>query len=207
MGLVAILVAVLLVSLLPARIECFQQDPGSPSTQAPAAPAENPQSPAPDQEQPNVADQKQSDSKTTEESLPAKKAEKPGPQKSPGTRSGKSIHKRRSRAHKPVTPDGEPRKIVIHRGGASEPIAQILPGMTEEEASHQREAAEQLMASTESNLTQLTGRTLNPNQQEMVVQIRHYVDGARSALKESDTQRAHTLALKAYLLSDDMAKH
>jgi hypothetical protein len=41
----------------------------------------------------------------------------------------------------------------------------------------------------------------------MFVQIRHYIDGARSALKESDTQRAHTLALKAYLLSDDLVKH
>jgi hypothetical protein len=48
---------------------------------------------------------------------------------------------------------------------------------------------------------------LNQNQQGLVVQIRQYVDGARSALKESDIQRAHTLAQKAYLLSDDLAKH
>jgi len=119
------------------------------------------------------------------------------------------VRKRRSRAHKPstATPAGEPRKTVVHQGGASEPIAQILPGITLEEASHQRENAEQLLASTESNLKQLAARTLNPNQQEMFVQIRHYIDGARSALKESDTQRAHTLALKAYLLSDDLVKH
>jgi hypothetical protein len=76
-----------------------------------------------------------------------------------------------------------------------------------EEAAHQRESAGQLLASTESNLKQLAARTLNPNQQEMIVQIRHYMDGARSALKESDTQRAHTLAQKAYLLSDDLVKH
>jgi hypothetical protein len=31
--------------------------------------------------------------------------------------------------------------------------------------------------------------------------------GARSALKDGDTQRAHTLASKAQLLSDDLAKH
>jgi hypothetical protein len=41
----------------------------------------------------------------------------------------------------------------------------------------------------------------------VVVQIRQYMDVARSALNESDTQRAHTLALKAYLLSDDLVKH
>jgi len=119
------------------------------------------------------------------------------------------VRKRRSRGRKLSTPtaDGEPRKIVVHRGGASEPIAQILPGMTQEEASHQRENAEQLLVSTESNLNQLAARTLNLNRQEMVVQIRQYMDRARLALKEGDTQRAHTLALKAYLLSDDLVKH
>ena len=48
---------------------------------------------------------------------------------------------------------------------------------------------------------------LTPKRQEIVVQIRQYLDGARSALKDGDTQRAHTLALKAYLLTDDLLKH
>ena len=107
----------------------------------------------------------------------------------------------------PLTADGEPRKIVIHRGGVGEPVTQILPGISQEEADRQRESAEQLLAAAESSLKELATRSLNVQQQETVVQVRQYVGVARSALKESDTQRAHTLALKAYLLSDDLVKH
>ena len=166
---------------------------------------DKPQVPAPDQA---PTEPQQSESKT-DQAPPAKAAEKPSPEKPPSSRSAPGVRKRRSRAHKlsTATADSEPRKIVIHQGGASEPIAQILPGITQEEASHQRENAEQLLVSTDSNLKQLTARKMNPNQQELVVQIRHYMDGAHLALKESDTQRAHTLALKAYLLSDDLVKH
>ena len=203
----AILAVALLIPLPPARAAGVLQDSGSSSAQAPAAPPENPQPPATDQAQPDAANQKQPESNP--EQTPAKEVEKPSPEKPPSGRSATGVHKRRSRAHKPsaTTADGEPRKIVVHQGGASEPIAQILPGIAQEEASHQRENAEQLLSSTESNLKQLAARTLNPNQQDLVVQIRHYMDGARLALKETDTQRAHTLALKAYLLSDDLMKH
>jgi hypothetical protein len=212
MCLTAILAAVLLAPLSPALLAPLPRAPncrdaacrvsGSESAQAAAG---SPQLPEPDQA---PAGPKQSES-NPDQAAPAKEAVKPGPEKPPSSRSATGARKRRSHTHKPstATPDGEPRKTVVHQGGASEPIAQILPGITLEEASHQRENAEQLLVSTESNLKQLATRTLNPNQQEMFVQIRHYIDGARSALKESDTQRAHTLALKAYLLSDDLVKH
>lgn len=212
MCLTTILAAVLVASLSPALSSPLPRAPncrdtacrvsGSESAQAAAG---NPQLPESDQA---PAEPKQSES-NPDQTPPAKEAEKPSPEKPPSSRSTTSVRKRRSRVHKSgmATPDGEPRKIVVHRGGASEPIAQILPGITLEEATHQRENAGQLLASTESNLKQLAARTLNPNQQEMIVQIRHYMDGARSALKESDTQRAHTLAQKAYLLSDDLVKH
>ncbi len=211
MYLTAILAAVLLAPLSPAPNcrDAACRVSGSDSVKAPAAPAENPQNPATDQAPANAADQKQSESKT-EQTPPAKEAEKPSPQKPPSSPPAPGVRKRRSRAHKPITPptaEGEPRKIVVHQGGASDPIAQIVPGITQEEASHQRESAEQLLASAESHLKQLAARMLHPKQQEMVVQIRQYMDGARSALKDSDTQRAHTLALKAYLLSDDLVKH
>jgi len=39
-----------------------------------------------------------------------------------------------------------------------------------------------------------------------VAQIRNYMDGARSALKEGDVRRANTLALKAHLLSEELVK-
>ena len=96
---------------------------------------------------------------------------------------------------------------MIREGGASEPAAQIVPGMTPAEAARQRQNAEQLLGATDEQLKQLAGRTLDARQQETVGQIRNYMDGARSALKEGDVLRANTLAVKAHLLSEDLVKH
>jgi hypothetical protein len=79
--------------------------------------------------------------------------------------------------------------------------------MTPSEAARQRQNADQLLGSTDDQLKQLTGRTLDARQQETAGQIRNYMDGARTALKEGDLRRASTLAEKAHLLADDMVKH
>jgi len=104
-------------------------------------------------------------------------------------------------------PDGAPRKIVVRKGGASEPAARIAPGMTPAEAARQRQNAEQLLGSTGDRLKQLAGRVLNAQQQETAAQARNYMEGARAALQEGDLRRASTLAEKAHLLVDDLAKH
>jgi hypothetical protein len=96
---------------------------------------------------------------------------------------------------------------VIREGGASEPAAQIVPDMTPAEATRQRQNAEQWLASADDQLKQLAGRTLDPRQQETVAQIRNYMDGARSALKDGDARRANTLAEKAHLLAEDLVEH
>ena len=113
--------------------------------------------------------------------------------------------KRRKRAAS--APDGAPRKIVVREGGASEPTAQIAPGMTPAEAARERQNAEQLLGSTGAQLKQLAERKLNLQQQETMGQIRNYMEGARSALKEGDVSRASTLAEKAHLLAEDLVKH
>jgi hypothetical protein len=175
--------ALTLFSVSPLLTQQDTPPPSDSAAQAPTStPAESTQSPPANQTQP-----------ATQKEAPKKK--------SPATAKA-----RKRRAHKPATAPGEPRKIVVHQGGASEPLAQIVPGITQEEASHQRQNSEQLLTSTEANLKQLAGRTLTATQQETIGQIRHYMDGARSALKDGDTPRAHTLALKAHLLSDDLVK-
>jgi hypothetical protein len=115
--------------------------------------------------------------------------------------------KRRKRTTPAPTPNGAPRKIVVREGGASEPAAQIAPDITATEAMQERHNAEQWLGSIDQQLKQLAGRTLDARQQEAVGQIRNYMEGARSALKEGDVRRASTLAGKAHLLSDDLAKH
>jgi hypothetical protein len=130
-----------------------------------------------------------------------KKAEGP-----PARKVAKKRRRVRKSAPKP-TPAGQPRKIVVREGGAIEPSAQIVPGLTPQEADQQRQHAVEMLASTEEKLKQLSGRILDSRQQETVAQIHNYTDGARSALRDGDTQRAHTLALKAHLLADDLVKH
>jgi hypothetical protein len=71
----------------------------------------------------------------------------------------------------------------------------------------QRQNAEQWLNLTDGQLKQLSVRGLNAQQQETIGQIRNYMDGARGALREGDVRRASTLAEKAHLLSDDLAKH
>ena len=96
---------------------------------------------------------------------------------------------------------------MVREGGATEPAAQIAPGMTPLEATRQRRDAEQWLASTGDQLKQLAERTLDARQQETVGQIRNYIEGARSALQEGDVRRANTLAQKAHLLAADLMKH
>ncbi len=131
----------------------------------------------------------------------------PGATPATGKKAPTRVATKHSKRTEPApAPDGAPRKIVVREGGANEPAAQIVPGMTPEEATRQRQNAEQLLGSTGEQLKQLADRTLNPPQLETVGQIRNYMDGARSALKEGDVRRASTLAEKAHLLAEDLAK-
>jgi len=106
-----------------------------------------------------------------------------------------------------VTPRKVPRKIVVREGGASEPEAQIVTGMSPEEASKERLEAQKFLDAADEDLKRVIGRILDAQQQEAVSQIHNYVAHARSALQEGDISRGHTLALKASLLADDLVKH
>lgn len=79
--------------------------------------------------------------------------------------------------------------------------------MSAEQASRQRQNTTQLLAATDTNLKQISSRQLNPSQQDSVSQIRKYIEQAKAAEQAGDVQRAHNLASKALLLSDDLAKH
>jgi hypothetical protein len=169
---------------------------------AETAPAEKPQVPAEKPRTENAPAEQ-----VPAEATPA--AAKTAPESTAKEKTGASAAKggKKRRKHAPPAPNGAPYKIVVREGGASEPAAQIAPGMTPAEATRQRHNAEQLLGATDDKLKGLAGRTLDTKQQETVGQIRNYMDDARSALKEGDVRRANTLAQKAHLLSEDMVKH
>jgi hypothetical protein len=99
-----------------------------------------------------------------------------------------------------------PHKVVVRDGGAKEPSATIVSGMSPAESERSRQKAQQWLDNSDDALRQLAGRSLRPDQQETVIQIRNYMKGAQTALTDGDMRRASTLALKAHWLSDDLVK-
>jgi hypothetical protein len=97
-------------------------------------------------------------------------------------------------------------KTVVRDGGTSEPTVQLKGDGSSGRGSHQGDTAEQLLASTEDKLKKTEGQQLSSNQQEMVTQIRQFMDQSKAAAAAGDLNRARNLALKANLLSDELAK-
>jgi len=196
-----------------------QQDPAGSTNaagQAPAAPAPAENAPAEkSRTEPAPAEQVPAENTPTRATNPeTPAAEKKAPEgvakekSDAGSASASSARgSAKPRQGTGSVPDGGPRKIVVREGGASEPAARIAPGMPPAEATRERKHAEKLLGSTDDQVKQLALRTLDARQQETVGQIRNYMDGARSALKEGDVRRASTLAEKAHLLAEDLVKH
>ena len=114
--------------------------------------------------------------------------------------------KKSSSRKKHTTGDGDPQKRVIHRGGTVEPTTQLAQGMTEEQAAHQRETTNKLLATTEVSLQKLSRRLLTKDEQDTVAQIKRFMQQVKTADAAGDLQRAYKLAVKAHLLSDALAK-
>jgi len=180
----------LLVALSAGRplLAAPQQETAAPVSSAPASKDQTPPAQAPaDPQSESQAGQNQTKNLT----------------KSPAG----SAKKHRAAKRATPAPDGAPKKIVVRQGGVDEPTAQILTGMTPEAAARERSEAELLLSTTAETLKEIAPRELDPQQQETVAQIHNYMTVARSALKEGDIQRAHTLAEKAALLANDLARH
>lgn len=98
-----------------------------------------------------------------------------------------------------------PPKKVVRNGGSDEPAIQLQGGTPAELASNER-STEQLTAATEENLKKIAGRQLNSSQQDMVSQIKEFVEQSKQAIAAGDPERGHNLAMKARLLSDELVK-
>jgi hypothetical protein len=131
------------------------------------------------------------------------------PQKARTAGSSRTTSKKR-RPRKPIEPeptgDG-PKKVIVNNGGAPDPPVQLSPGVSPETASRQRQSTDLLLSTTESNLKTAAGLPLSPAQQDTVTQIRGYIKQAKTSSDAGDLQRAHNLAFKAKLLSDELAQH
>jgi len=172
--------------------------PPSDSQQNPAPPTEQKAEPAPAQIQPPASP---SSVEKAPSSAPAQ------PPKAKTATAPKTTPKKHRRRKKPVAQPAEgPTKVIVKNGGAPDPTVQLSPGVSAEQASRQRQSTNLLLSTTESNLKVVAGRRLNASQQDMVSQVREYMKQAKASADGGDLQRAHNLAFKAELLSDELAK-
>jgi hypothetical protein len=82
---------------------------------------------------------------------------------------------------------------------------QISPGPTPGDAANSQASTEQLLQSAESNLNGIN-RQLSKDEEAMKAQIKEFISQSRKAATENDLARAHNLAVKARLLSDELVK-
>lgn len=208
---------VLFVALLPAGAALAQEAPAQPSQSQtqPASPAGQGQVAQPqDQAQPSTAppgETAQQPAASASQKTQVHKLTKPSQAHAKKTHKSHSV-KHTARRRKKVTPQtatkpGDPSgKVVVRNGGADEALIQIAPQLTQEQQLHNRENTTELLATTDANLKSIAGRPLTPAQQGMLDQIHSYMRQSRSASDSGDLVRAHTLAFKAHLLSDELAK-
>lgn len=120
--------------------------------------------------------------------------------------------KKHPRVRKTVTPaataaETPPKTTVVHNGGTEDPVVELSPRRNQQQAAQQSENTKQLLAASDANLKKISGRTLSANQQDTVKQIKSYMDQAKESLTDGDVQRAYNLAVKANLLSAELAGH
>jgi hypothetical protein len=192
-----------------------QSAPGTQSPQVPA-PAEPPQSSAPavpQEQQPAKENPPSPEEVTPPAAKPRPGAHKPSTPAKTSSAAKKSRKKQAGEKSHPVVPQSAPAdagsqagKVVVKNGGATDGLIQLSPGGSQEQEIHNRENTAQLLATTDENLKRISARQLTPSEQSTLGQIQAYMRQARSASDAGDLDRAHTLAFKAHLLSDDLAK-
>ncbi|HZE80066.1 MAG TPA: hypothetical protein VE604_04135 [Candidatus Polarisedimenticolia bacterium] len=155
---------------------------------------------------------------------PAEQQQEPQPTATPAEQP-KTAEKARTRqgrhtaARKPTAPAGgekpgtevarnnPSKKIVPAEKAEPTPpaIGQIAPGPTPADAAHSQISTDQLLQGAEANLNGIT-RQLSKDEEAMRAQSREFIKQSRTAITENDLARAHTLAMKARLLSDELIK-
>lgn len=182
------------------------QEPAKPDSSSQPTPAQDqsqpptpqpPQAAAPDQEKPQPP---------TETAPPAQTAPENKPGSAPALPKKAPAHKPVRKKHPAPIQGEEQKRKVVRQGSAKDPVTQLEPGMTDEQAARQRQVTNQLLVQTDASLQKLSGRALSKDQQDTVAQIRKFMEQVKAAQAAGDLQRAYKLAVKARLLADALEK-
>jgi hypothetical protein len=185
--------------------------PSARPTPAPTSPATAPQS----QNPPSPAKKRSQRKKTSTPDCSTSPAPLKSPDNNPDGTAASTNSTGAAPSH-PATPPPNnnnsttkpcpPPKVVVKDGGSDAPTIALTHGTSEQQASEQRFTTEQLQTATEENLKKLAGRQLTASQQEIVTQIKQFMEQAKSAVADGDLERGHSLAMKAQLLSEELLK-
>ncbi len=171
----------------PVLVMPQQPPPPTATPEATPTPAESEAQPAQPQEaQPTATPAEQ-----------PKTAEKTKPKRTRNTASKKP-------GDKSEVAHNAPSKKIIPAEPAPTPQP-ISPGPTPVNGGNNQASTDQLLQGAEANLNGIT-RTLSKDEEAMRAQIREFIKQSRTATTENDPARAHTLAVKARLLSDELVK-
>jgi hypothetical protein len=184
--------AILLLAFLNSGSFGHGQDQSAPATQTQDKPAQNTQSTSPSAPAKSASGHPAHRKKTRTPDCSSTTSAKPADPKSGSTDSANT--------QKPCPP----KKVVVKNGGSDEPPVELKGDTPPAKASNDLLSTEQLHLATEDNLKKIAGRQLSPNQQEMVNQIKQFMDQSKAALADGDLERGHNLAMKARLLSDEL---
>lgn len=97
-------------------------------------------------------------------------------------------------------------KVVIQEGAGNAGSGQAPNGAGKDNSGSIDASTQQLLKNTEDNLHTIENRNLSPDEESTKTQILDYVKQSKEATKGGDNVRAHNLALKARLLSDELVK-
>ncbi|HEV2732285.1 MAG TPA: hypothetical protein VGV15_19815 [Terriglobales bacterium] len=178
-------------------------DPGKPD-QSTTPDSQTPSPPPTTNEKPQNPPAEPGKTKPAESGPPAEKQSSGG--KKAAAESGRKCQAPSSGSASSGPESSSPKTRVVRRGSTTEPTIQFSPGLTQGQAAAQRQSTTQLLAGAEANLKKISNRQLVPSQQESVNQIRKYMEQAKTADTSGDLQRAHNLAFKARLLSDELLR-
>jgi outer membrane biosynthesis protein TonB len=176
---------------MPAATFLFQAQENSPAQTPPDQPAQ------PDETKPAQPDKTEQPAQPTADSPKPKPA---APQKTTAKAStGKKVAKKRQRTKEgPI--------VVVKNGGTTDSQGQISSPASNQQTTQQLKNTDTLLSAANTNLQKISGKQLNPGQQDMVTQIHNYIRQSKDAAKNGDVQGANNLAVKAHLLSEELVK-
>lgn len=195
----------ILLALVLFAAGCKKKQKTTPAAQAPTltAPATNTSAPTTETKSVTSAPVPDKPPSSTETAKPKSKPKpivKKTPPQKPATEPAKA-------GEVPGIAKAAPPRIIVQPAASSpsETATTVVPDMSHTEEAHHRQTTEQLMQSTEANLKSLK-RVLNTDERAIYQQIQLFMAQSKEATLSQDLVRAHNLALKAHLLSDELTR-